>query len=430
MASAFTQITGTSTNGGLLGYGTDLYTSYDGPSYANQNAYSLASYYNNAPSINYSSTIANPALKPFQVTSYEAGLDMKFLKNRLGFDFTYFTSQNGPQIFALPIPPSTAYSAQNVNAITSLKKGYEISLTGSPLRSSQGLNWDVMVNFSTYKETLKDIYQSETQIGINGHNYKKGERLDAIYNAGFVRDGSGNIIYSGALPLRAPSDIGNNAFLGYANPDFTFGFGNKFSYHNFIFSFQFDGRIGGKVYDEVYKDGMNGGTAIESASGAFGTARLAEWQTTSTGTLAPKGQYIAKGKKIVSGTPTYANGQITNLKDLQLADNDVATTVQQFISSGIGNVTEYWMTDRSFAKLREVTLGYSVPEKFLGRNGYIKAITFSLVGRNLLYFSKRKDIDLDQFASGYNDSDRSLGNGGVLQSTTARRFGFNLNVSF
>lgn len=428
--SAFTQITGASTNGGLLGYGTDLLSSYDGPTYANQNAYSLVSYYNAGPSVNYSSTIANAALKPFNVSSYEAGVDMKFLRNRLGLDFTYFTSQNGPQIFALPVAPSTGYSAQNVNAITSLKKGFEISLTGTPIKSVRGLNWDVAVNYATYKQTLKDIYQSETTVGFNGHNYVKGERLDAIYVAGFVRDASNNIVYSGGLPLRAPSDISNNTLVGYANPDFTFGINNRFSYHNFSFSFQFDGRIGGKIYDEVYKDGMNGGTSIESASGAFGAARLAEWQTTSLGTVAPTGKYIANGVKIVSGTPVYSGGKITNLKDITFAPNDVATTVQNFVSSGIGNVTEYWMTDRSFVKLREVTLGYSFPAKWFAKNRMIKAASFSLVGRNLLYFSKRKDIDLDQFASGYNDSDRSLGNGGLLQSTTARRFGFNINVSF
>jgi hypothetical protein len=287
-----------------------------------------------------------------------------------------------------------------------------------------------MVNYATYRETLKDIYGSETQIAMNNHIYTKGERLDAIYGAGFVRDGDNNIVYSGGLPLRAPSDISNNKLLGYANPDFTFGIGNRFSYRNFSFSFQFDGRIGGKIYNEVYKDGMNGGTSIESASGAFGDARLAEWQTTNTGTTTPTGKYIANGVKIVKGTPTYSGGQITNMKDITFAANDVATTVQNFISSGIGNVTEYWMTDRSFAKLREVTLGYTLPAKMLSKSKYIKAASFSLVGRNLLYFAKRKDIDLDQFASGYNDSDRSLNNGGVLQSLSGRRFGFNVNLSF
>lgn len=429
IASAFYQNTGMSTNS-FLGYGSDLYSSYDGPTYSNQYAYSTVSYYNNGPSVDFTGTIANPTLKPYTVTSYEGGLDLKFLKNRLGVDVTYFASLNGPQIFALQVPSSTSYTSQNVNAIVSKKTGYEVSVSGSPIRSTRGLNWDVLVNYATYKETLQDIYGDENVLSLNGHNYKKGERLDAIYDVGFVRDGNNNIVYSGGLPLRAPSDIGNNTFLGYANPDFTFGINNKFSYRNFSLSFQFDGRIGGSIYDEVYKDGMNGGTALESASGDFGAARLAEWQSTNNGTVTPTGKYIAPGVKIISGTPVYAGGKIINLKEITFAPNDQATTVQKFISSGIGNVTEYWMTDRSFVKLREVTISYSLPSNLLTKSRFIRSATFSLVGRNLLYWAKRKDIDLDQFASGYNDTDRSLNNGGFLQSVTARRFGFNINLTF
>ncbi|RTL60851.1 MAG: SusC/RagA family TonB-linked outer membrane protein [Sphingobacteriales bacterium] len=430
VASAFTQITGLSTNGGLLGYGSDLYTSYDGPSYANQNSYSIQSYYNGTPSVSYSSTLANPKLKPFNRTSYEAGVDMRFLRNRLGVEFTYFTSLNGPQIFALGVAPSTGYAAANVNGITSQKKGFEFTVNGSVLKSPHGINWDIAINYAAYKETLKDIYGDETFLNINGHNYKKGDRLDALYGTGFVRDGSNNIIYAAGLPLSAPSDINNRKFLGNLNPDFIFGVNNKISYRNFSLSFQFDGRIGGVIWDEIYKDGMNGGTAIESATGDFGAARLAEWQTTNGGTIAPTAQYIAKGVKIVSGIPIFSGGQITNLKDLQFAPNDVASTVQNFVSGGIGNVTEYWMVKRSFVKLREVSLSYMLPQALLSRSKFIKGATFSIVGRNLLYWAARKDIDLDQFPSGYNDSDRSLNNGGVLQSATARRFGFNINLTF
>ncbi|NLR82944.1 SusC/RagA family TonB-linked outer membrane protein [Chitinophaga eiseniae] len=427
--SAFTQVTGKSTNG-FLGYGTDLYTSYDGPTYNNQMAYSYNTYYNNQPSVDFSNVVSNPTLKPFSVSSYEAGVDLKLFHNRLGADFTYFTSLNGPQIFPLTIAPSTGYNSHNVNAITTRKKGYEITLTATPLKNPKGLSWDIAANYATYKETLDNIYGDEQVITLNGHGYRKGERIDAIYGTGFVRDQVGNIIYSGGLPLRAPSGISNNIFLGHANPDFTFGFSNRFTYKNFVLSFQIDGRIGGKIYNEVYKDGMNGGTALASASGDFGTARLADWQSTVNGTTAPQGHYTAQGSMITSGTPVYENGQITNFKDLKIDPNNVATTVQNFISSGIGGVTEYWMMDRSFAKLREVSLGYSLPARLLNNNHFIKSATFSLVGRNLLYWAKRKDIDLDQFASGYNDSDRSLNNGGVLQSITARRFGFNVNLSF
>ena len=428
--SAFSMISGQSINGGLLGYNSDLYSSYDGPSYTNQNAYSIATYYNGLSSVNFSNTIANPNLKPFSRTSYEGGLDLKFLKNRLGLDVTYFSSLNGPQIYALPVPSSTGYSAQNVNGITTKKDGFEISLNGSPLKSAKGLNWDIMLNYSTYKEVLNEIYGTEKYLTLNGHNYQVGERLDAFYSTGYVTDGQGHNIISGGLPLRAPSDIGNNKFLGFMNPDFTLALANKFIYKNFSFSFQFDGRFGGKIYDEVYKDGMNGGTSIESASGAFGAARLAEWKSTNNQTTAVVPAYIAPGVKIVSGTPVYQNGQITNLSSLTFAPNDVTSTVQNYISSGLGGMTEPWMIDRTFVKLREVTLGYTVPQSML-KSKLIKSVSFSLVGKNLLYFAARKDFDIEQFASGYNAGDLSLQNGsGVLQSVTSRRFGFNINVSF
>ena len=428
--SAFTAITGTSTNGGLLGYGSDLYSSYDGPSYANQNAYAFQSYYNGTPSVGYSSTIANSALKPFDRTSYEGGVDLKFAKNRLGFDFTYFTSFNGPQIYALPVASSTGYAAQNVNGITSKKAGFEITLSGTPIKTAN-FNWDINATYATYQETLDAIYGSETGLNLNNHVYKVGDRLDAIYGSAFVRDGSNNIVWSGGTPLRAPSDIGNNKFLGFANPDYTFGISNKFTFKNVSFGFQFDGRIGGNIYDQIYHDGMNGGTSIESTQGAIGAARLAEWQTTANGTVAQTAKYVGPGVKIVSGTPTYAGGVITNMSALTFAQNDVASKVQTIAgASGYGGVDEYWMTNRSFVKLREVNIAYSLPANFLAKLKYIKGATISLVGRNLLYFADRKDQDLDQFASGYNDSDRSLQKGAILQSATARRFGFNINLNF
>ncbi len=428
--SAFTAITGTSTNGGLLGYGSDLYSSYDGPSYANQNAYAFQSYYNGTPSVGYSNTIANSSLKPFDRTSYEGGVDLKFAKNRLGFDFTYFTSFNGPQIYALPVASSTGYAAQNVNGITSKKAGFEITLSGTPIKTSN-FNWDINATYATYQETLDAIYGNETGLSLNNHVYKVGDRLDAIYGSAFVRDGSNNIVWSGGTPLRAPSDIGNNKFLGFANPDYTFGISNKFTFKNVSFGFQFDGRIGGNIYDQIYHDGMNGGTSIESTQGAIGAARLAEWQTTALGTVAQTAKYVGPGVKIVSGTPTYANGVITNLSALTFAQNDVAAKVQTIAgASGYGGVDEYWMTNRSFVKLREVNIAYSLPANVLAKLKYIKGATISLVGRNLLYFADRKDQDLDQFAAGYNDSDRSLQKGAILQSATARRFGFNINLNF
>ena len=428
--SAYAAVTGIST-GSLLGYGTDLLTSYDGPSYANQNTYTFANYYNGTSSVNYSNTIANPTLKPYNVQSYEAGADIRFFRNRVGLDATYFTSINGPLIYQLGVASSTGFYAQNVNGITSLKKGVELQLNASPFRKPRGFSWDINMNWSTFKETLKSIYGTESTLSLNGHNYTVGERLDDYYSTKFVRDQSGNVVYGNGTgtPLPVPgTSINDRGFIGHLNPDFTFGINNRFSYKNISLSFQFDGRIGGKIYDRVLYQGNNGGTSIESASGDFGVARLAEWKSTNQGANAPTPAYVGKGVVITGGTPIYSGGQITNFKDLTFAPNTTSVTVQNYLSSGIGgNFDEYYFFNRSFAKLRDVTLSYSFPLK----NSFFKSATFSLIGRNLLYFAARKDFDIEQYASGFNVADRSVGGTNPdLQSVTARRFGFNVNVGF
>ncbi|WP_421019928.1 hypothetical protein, partial [Klebsiella pneumoniae] len=84
--------------------------------------------------------------------------------------------------------------------------------------------------------------------------------------------------------------------------------------------------------------------------------------------MAPTGKYIANGVKIVSGTPIFSGGQITNLSALTFAPNDVPTTVQTFVTGSLTGVTQYWMTDRSFVKLREISLGYTLPASILAKN--------------------------------------------------------------
>jgi len=441
IGSAYQQVTGIST-GTLLGYGTELVSSYDGPSYANQNSAAFASYYNGTPSVNYSNTLADPNLKPYNRVSYEVGADIKFLRNRLGLDLTYFTTENGPQIFPKPLPSSTTNTNQNINAVTTTRKGFELALVGSPITSVHGLNWEISANIATFKEVLSKTYPGATTVTFNNHNYKVGDRVDEIFGTKFVRDGSGNIFYSGGTLLKA---TGNNdatlGSLGFLNPDYTFGINNKFSYHNFTFSFQFDGRIGGKIYDYNYYANMQGGTALETVTGVLGAARLKEWQSTAQGTKAPTpaliGNEFGHGVMLAPGAPApiYVAGKITNLDAMKgyIVENTVATGVQSYLTGGLkANFDEYFMIDRSFAKLREVTLGYSIPASSF-KGGFIKGASFTLVGRNLLYFAKRKDFDIDQYPSGFNSSDRTTGGAaqnGALQSTTARRFGFNVNLTF
>ncbi|QEC79850.1 SusC/RagA family TonB-linked outer membrane protein [Mucilaginibacter ginsenosidivorax] len=437
ITSALNQVTGYSTNT-FLGYSTDVYTAYDGPSYANQNTAAYASYYNNTASVAYSNTLANAALKPFNRLSWEYGADLRLFQNRLNFDATYFDTQNGPQIYPYTLAPSTGYSAVNVNAITTKRTGFEIAANLGIFRKPGGFNWDLGVNYSTFKETLSSVLDNDksvTTLALGNHVYKIGDRLDEVYGTKYLRDGSGNVVYKadGTLLTASGTNAQTTGSLGYLNPDYTFGIINRFSYKSFGLSFQFDGRIGGKIYDYNYYAARQGGTDLSTVSGVVGAARLAEWQSTKTGTQAPTpalvGNELGNGVVITSGTPVFVNGVISNPDQLTFSANSKPILVQTYLNGTIKSIDEAWMISRSFAKLREVTLSYTLPQNAL-KNTFIKSLTFSLVGRNLLYFAARKDFDIDQYASGFNSSDRTTQNNSGLQSSTTRKYGFNLNLSF
>ncbi|HTE12400.1 MAG TPA: hypothetical protein VK645_15555, partial [Chitinophagaceae bacterium] len=203
---------------------------------------------------------------------------------------------------------------------------------------------------------------------------------------------------------------------------------NKFNYKGFTLGFQFDGSVGGVTIDYMHIKTMQGGRNIETAEGALGAARYKDWQAFPANNINPdpnyKGSYIGEGVVVSNNTAINFdnNGNITNYKDLSFAPNKQVALVQDYVSKYYGT-DEANLMSKTFAKLREVTLGYDVPVKYLGK--YVSKITVSLVGRNLLYFYKDKrfkDVDLDQYPQGLSLTG--------LQSPTTRRYGFNLNFTF
>ncbi|WP_245859921.1 SusC/RagA family TonB-linked outer membrane protein [Spirosoma aerolatum] len=402
-----------------LGYGVDYSSSYGGPTYQNSAVYSLPLVYNNKPAAYYTNTLNNPNLKPNSTSQTEVGLDIRFLNNRLALDAAYFISNDGPRIFTLPSSESTGYTGRLVNGIMTQKKGGEISLTGQAIRSPKGFNWDVVANYSTYTERLKEVYP-EGGINTLASNYfvgsssssrfiNIGDRTDGFYAGSFIRTPDGQLINdAGGRPIVNPVA----QFLGYVNPKFVWGLNNRFSYKNINFSFQFDGRVGGIIGDYVRQKTFQGGRNIETIQGAYGEARKNDVQAVKS--------YVGEGVVLTSGSINYdVNGNILNYGELKYAPNTTKTYAQDYIARVYGQAESFLM-DRSYAKLREVIIGYTLPQTALRRLG-VKQASVSVVGRNLLYFAKYKDIDLDQYLTG--------GISG-LQTPTTRRYGINLNLVF
>ena len=409
-------------------YDNQIMTTYDGPTYGNQNTYTTTLPYNNLPGAVYTSSVANSSLKPFTVTSTEYGFDFYVLNNRLGADITYFQTINGPQIFSRDLAPSSGFNAQNVNDIITKKNGIEFSLKGAPVVKNN-FRWDVLVNYATFKEVFDEINDPSGTIIRNGGVFRVGDRVDKIFTRAYLRTTNGEIIHgSNGLPLVGPSGIQGNSFIGYGNNDFTLAINNKFNYKNFTFSFQVDGRVGGIIYNDLWTNGVRGGADASTAGNTpYGIARLAEWESfKKNGVVTPS--YIGAGVILKSGTVKFDNnGNISNFNELTLAPNDKAANFQDY-AVATSSFTGEFTHSRTFAKLREITLGYNLPTSLTSKFK-VKKASLTFVARNVLYLGARSDLDVDQYLSStllpYNDLGTPR-----LQSPSVRSFGINLNITF
>ncbi len=404
-----------------LGYGNNYLSPYNGPDYSLvDSAYSTRKPYNNQPAAYPATNLYDPNLKPFTRINYEEGLDVRFVKNRLGLSFTAFQYTDGPQVLQNQVSTASGYQYYYLNALQTRKTGYEVSLSGTPIRTGSGFTWDVLVNWSTYQDKYIAIPNDQGQTTYRTF-FQNGDRVDKFYGSAFVKTTDGAIVYDAAgKPLTTPVA----QYLGHLNADYQWSVYNKFTWKGLSLGFQFDGSVGGVTTDYMHNKTMRGGRNIETVQGKLGEARDAD--NDHAGDPDFPGIYVGDGVVVSNGVPINFNsttGAIDNYGVLKFAPNKTVTHVQDFVSKYY-NVDEANLMSKTFAKLREVTLSYNLPSSLLA-NSFISKISLSLVGRNLLYFYKDKrfkDVDLDQY--------NYATTGTALQSPTTRRYGFNVNITF
>jgi len=338
---------------------------------------------------------------------------------------TYFDAIKGPGIVTSQWSEASGFSGGTINGIKTEKKGWEISLSGTPVKSGN-FSWNTAVNWSTYVERYKEFYNGLTflnggYLGADSRvSYKIGDRVDNLYGYKFFRAPDGQIIHDNSGVIL--NDNRKAQLLGHSNPDYVWSFINTISYKSFSLNFQFDGRVGGVGVDYVYKKLLQGGREISTVQGAYGAARLAEFNQNPNNDPNNIPQTYT-GQGVVASGPLEldANGNPTNLNQLTFTPNTVKSSLQDYIGREVG-FDERVLISSTFAKLRQVTISYNIPTAVLKKSG-LRQASISLVGRNLLYFAKRTDIDLDQFIGG------NLG-AQILQSPTLRRYGVNINLTF
>ena len=261
-------------------------------------------------------------------------------------------------------------------------------MNARPVVNPKGFSWNVTANFSTY--VRKWVNNS------NPDNWEyNGKRIDLVYGNAFVRTPDGKMVIDPASDVYTRfSDLGVSAqkIFGHADPDWQWGLINMVSYKNFSLHFQFDGMVGGVMEDYVRKKTLQGGRHIESATGALGAARPMDEANVAA--------YLGDGVNL-TGAPIMLDpitGVITNYKDLTVTQNATKSQVQPFVTRE-ASIPDLDIIKKTYAKLREVTLSYSLPQNLFGAKSFIREASVSFVGRNLLYFfpNKYKDVDVDQY---------------------------------
>ncbi len=292
-----------------LGYGDNYASPYGGPDYSLSSVYSTSKPYNNQTAAYYTSNLYDPNIKTFNRVNYEGGVDINFLKNRLGLSATAFQYIDGPQILQNPISTASGFSYYYINALKTKKTGYELSLTGTPIQK-RDFKWDVLVNWSTFKEVYDELppgqttYASYVDGSLANANAKVGDRVDKFYGSAFVKTTDGQIIYDASgYPLYNPVP----QFLGNLNADFQWSIYNKISFKQFTLGVQFDGSVGGVMTDYMHLKTMRGGRNIETVEGAFGVSRADD--NAHAGDTSWHGSYVGKGVVVSNGVPINFDSQ-------------------------------------------------------------------------------------------------------------------------
>jgi outer membrane receptor protein involved in Fe transport len=371
----------------------------------------------------------NTDLKPERTSSIEAGLEMVFLQNRLGFDFSFYKNNTIDQIIPVAVSYATGYSGKFVNAGEVQNQGVELTLRGTPVVNSD-FRWDIMLNWAknknevvSLKDDLENIQLARLQGGVS-INARVGEPYGTIQGTDYVYDsydengdpasGAKRVIGSNGYYLKSST---SDKILGDVNPDWIGGINNAFTYKSWSFSFLIDWQHGGSIFSLDQWYGMGTGLYEETDfTNDLGNPVRDPVATNDDGSYAPNSGGLILDGVVNTGTE----------------DDPVWETNTNRVEGGnyrvfgwSKNPNKAFVFDASYVKLREVVLSYSIPKSSLAKTA-LQGVTFSLVGSNIWIISKNLK---------HADPEASQGAGNIQgwQSgvmPTTRNIGFSVNLQF
>jgi outer membrane receptor protein involved in Fe transport len=360
-----------------------------------------------------SSTAGSAALSPEMTTEYEVGANIQFFHGRLGIDAAYYNRETDKQIFTLPIDPSTGYSSLVTNFGSVRNKGFELLLNTTPLKT-RNFRWDLNINFAVNKNKVLSMPESLEGGKVNIQSFSAGN--DAVYmyaeegkplgefytylptyvtdqNSPYfgqqIVDNAGQPVYT-----KDVQDTGKNA-----NHKWTGGLTTSFSAYGLTLSATLDVRVGGYMFSRTKNLMQFTGNGVV---------------TTYNG----RNPFVIPNTVVDNGDGTYSE----NTTPIYLSDD----SYQTYYDGGYGNGGLAYLVDRTYTKLRNITLTYDLPKKWIGP---LTGVNISAFVNNAFVWTAADNYYIDPEASTVG-SDLSGTFGELYANPASRVFGCNIKVTF
>jgi len=363
--------------------------------------------FNGVSAFGIANTLGNQHLKPIITSEAELGTEIRFWKNRLGFDVAVYNKRTDGQIFTVPISPSTGYTGLVENLGLVSNKGVEVTADLMPI-VSKDFNWAINYTFSKNWNKVENLTGGPDKVIIFTAFDAElvaipGKTVTGLYAPVPLYSPEGKIIVnpSTGIPVSDPQ----KGYYGDAAYDYMMGLVNTLKYKNWGLNFSLDYRKGGVMYS--------------------GTADLLLFTGNSyLTTYNDRRPFIVPNSVVqtsdASGHPVY----VENTTPIDEAHYDS----YWYPTSNLAQAYHGRIIDRSFFKLRDVSLSYNLPHNWAEK---IKSagLNLSVYARNLLLWTPRSNIYIDPESSNLGN-DLASQFGEFMTAPTSKQYGIQLRATF
>jgi len=349
------------------------------------------------------SGLGNPDLKHETMDSWEVGLELRLLKNKINLDLSYFDNHNKDLLMPVPIAASTGFTSVFLNAAEMESKGIEISIDANIIKTPD-FSWDLLVNFTQLSNKVLKLAPGVDNLFLGGFTTPQvravaGQSYGSVFGEDWYRDAKGNVLinddptdnFRDGYPW---TDSGVMVPIGNTLPDWTGNFTNTFTYKGIGLSFMWDIKHGGMMY--------NGTAYAMNYFGTTGRTATREVYYTPEGTI-DYNQTPAENIIVFNGVYGHLDAAGNPVSDG--VQNTTPVVLDQAWYQGMGSnfgggPSSAAMEHAGWVRLRDITISYNIPVK----KTFLKGAQVYATGKNLLLYTPYTGIDPETNLEGASNS--------------------------